>query len=90
MTSKASRRRSPLLELEHVSVAFGALKAVDRISLTVGDGERRALIGPNGAGKTTLFNAICGTARTSEGRVIFAGRDVTRRSEEHTPVLQSH
>ncbi|MGZ6205745.1 MAG: ATP-binding cassette domain-containing protein, partial [Candidatus Binataceae bacterium] len=45
--------------------------------MTVGDGERRALIGPNGAGKTTLFNAICGTVRTSEGRVTFARRDVT-------------
>jgi branched-chain amino acid transport system ATP-binding protein len=51
---------------------------VDRISLGVREGERRAIIGPNGAGKTTLFNAIAGEVPVSGGSVRFAGRDVTR------------
>jgi branched-chain amino acid transport system ATP-binding protein len=59
-------------------VSFGALRAVDAISLGVREGERRAIIGPNGAGKTTLFNAIAGEVPVSRGSVRFAGRDVTR------------
>lgn len=65
------------LVLENVGVRFGGLKAVDGVSLTVAQGERRALIGPNGAGKTTLFNAISGVIRPSSGRVLFEGRDIT-------------
>jgi len=68
----------PLLQLEHVSVAFGALRAVDGVTLAVRAGERRAIIGPNGAGKTTLFNAIAGEVRASGGTVRFGGRDITR------------
>ena len=69
---------APLLTLENVSVTFGALRAVDGVSLSVKAGERRAIIGPNGAGKTTLFNAIAGDIRPSGGRVDFGGRNVTR------------
>jgi len=68
----------PLLALEEVAVAFGALRAVDGVSLSVAPGERRAIIGPNGAGKTTLFNAIAGDQAVTAGRVRLAGRDVTR------------
>ena len=68
----------PLLQLERVSVAFGALRAVDGVTLEVRAGERRAIIGPNGAGKTTLFNAIAGELRASGGAVRFDGRDITR------------
>ena len=66
-----------MLELQGVAVAFGALRAVDGVSLTVAAGERRAIIGPNGAGKTTLFQAITGMVRVTEGRVRLAGADVT-------------
>ncbi len=69
---------TPLLQLERVCVEFGALRAVDGVSLSVRAGERRAIIGPNGAGKTTLFNAIAGEQRASSGAVLFAGRNVTR------------
>jgi branched-chain amino acid transport system ATP-binding protein len=64
--------------LRSVAVTFGALRAVDNVSLAVPAGERRAIIGPNGAGKTTLFNAIAGVLRASEGQISFAGRDITR------------
>ncbi|GAC1487005.1 MAG: ABC transporter ATP-binding protein [Acetobacteraceae bacterium] len=71
---------APVLVLDAVCVQFGALRAVDRISLSVPAGQRRAIIGPNGAGKTTLFNAITGTVRATSGRVLLEGTDVTRRS----------
>jgi branched-chain amino acid transport system ATP-binding protein len=75
----APRGASPgFLRLEGVRVAFGALRAVDGVSLEVPRGERRAIIGPNGAGKTTLFNAIAGEQRVSAGAVWLAGEDVTR------------
>src|SRR5882757_9706212 len=70
----------PCLELENVSRAFGGLKAVDGVSLTIENGERRALIGPNGAGKTTLFNLISGEFRASSGAIALFGSDVTALS----------
>jgi branched-chain amino acid transport system ATP-binding protein len=69
---------APLVALQSVAVAFGALRAVDDVSLAVSRGERRAIIGPNGAGKTTLFNAIAGVLPTANGRIMLGGRDVTR------------
>ena len=68
----------PLLRLDRVSVAYGALRAVDGISIAVRSGERRAIIGPNGAGKTTLFNAIAGELKCSGGRIELLGHDITR------------
>ena len=70
----------PLLILRDLAIRFGALRAVDGVSLEVARGERRAVIGPNGAGKTTLFNAITGVIRPSLGQVLFEGRDITRMS----------
>ena len=70
-------RLPPCLELQNLSRAFGGLKAVDSVSLSVQPGERRALIGPNGAGKTTLFNLISGEIRPTEGAIAFRGSDVT-------------
>jgi branched-chain amino acid transport system ATP-binding protein len=67
----------PCLELENVARAFGGLKAVDGVSLTIAPGERRAVIGPNGAGKTTLFNLISGEARVSSGSIRLFASDVT-------------
>ena len=68
---------APALSLSDVSKAFGGLKAVDGVALSVEPGERRALIGPNGAGKTTLFNLISGELPPSQGRIALFGRDVT-------------
>ncbi len=68
---------SVLLELNEVSKAYGALKAVDTVSLTVADGEALAVIGPNGAGKTTLFNLITGDVAATGGRMLFDGTDMT-------------
>ena len=65
------------LRLDGVSRTFGALRAVDEVSLAVAAGERRAVIGANGAGKTTLCNVITGDFPVSAGRVRFFGDDVT-------------
>jgi len=65
------------LALNGVSKAFGGLRAVDAVTLTVRPGERRALIGPNGAGKTTLFNLISGELPATSGSIRLFGRDVT-------------
>ncbi|WP_327088850.1 ABC transporter ATP-binding protein [Nonomuraea sp. NBC_01738] len=70
-----------MLDLREVSVAFGALTAVDRVTLRVARGERRALIGPNGAGKSTLFATIAGALKASSGTISFDGNDVTRLGE---------
>jgi branched-chain amino acid transport system ATP-binding protein len=61
-----------------VSHSFGAILALDRVSLAVEAGERRAIIGPNGAGKSTLFDVIGGELRPAAGRVWLDGRDITR------------
>jgi branched-chain amino acid transport system ATP-binding protein len=57
---------------------FGALVALDDVSLDVAPGERRAIIGANGAGKTTLFNTVTGDFPPTSGRIAFFGEDVTR------------
>jgi branched-chain amino acid transport system ATP-binding protein len=68
---------SAILELDGVSRFFGALSAVNGVSLAVERHERRALIGPNGAGKTTLFNLITGQLAPTRGRIVFDGRQIT-------------
>jgi branched-chain amino acid transport system ATP-binding protein len=69
---------SPLLQVEEVSKAFGAVRALDNVSLSVGKSDIAAVIGPNGAGKTTLFNALSGFGPADSGTVHFAGHDITR------------
>jgi branched-chain amino acid transport system ATP-binding protein len=67
----------PVLETIGLAKSFGALRAVDDVSLTVAQGEVHALIGPNGAGKTTLIGQITGEITPDRGRVRFEGRDIT-------------
>src|SRR3546814_8258823 len=81
----------PLLELQGLHKAFGALQATDGVDLTVRPGEIHALIGPNGAGKSTLIAQIAGGLAPEAGRNVLLGADVTGwpRSEEHTSELPS-
>jgi branched-chain amino acid transport system ATP-binding protein len=66
-----------ILETKTLSKAFGALAAVDKVSLGVEAGTLHSIIGPNGAGKTTLFNLLTGTYPPDSGRILFDGRDIT-------------
>jgi branched-chain amino acid transport system ATP-binding protein len=68
---------SAALTLEGVTRTFGALRAIEDVSFSVGVGERRAVLGANGAGKTTLFNCITGDFPATSGRVRFFGEDIT-------------
>jgi ABC-type branched-subunit amino acid transport system ATPase component/ABC-type branched-subunit amino acid transport system permease subunit len=73
----AAERGAPLLVIEGVSRSFGGLRAVHDVNLTVHAGDRHAIIGPNGAGKSTLFNLVTGRLKPHEGRITFAGQDIT-------------
>ena len=66
------------LELRGVTKRFGALSALDDVTLSVRPGERRAILGSNGAGKTTLLNCITGDFPATSGTIRFFGEDVTR------------
>jgi len=67
-----------LLETRGLTIAYGGLRANDRVDLAVPEGKLVGLIGPNGAGKTTFIDAITGFTRPTEGTVHFAGEDITR------------
>ena len=64
-----------LLRVDHLTMRFGGLVAVDDLSFAAQDGEITALIGPNGAGKTTVFNCITGFYKPSEGRLALRHGD---------------
>jgi ABC-type branched-subunit amino acid transport system ATPase component len=70
----------PLLEVRNVSFAFGGVKALDDVSLSVNEGEILSIIGPNGAGKTTLFNVISGLLRPPQGEVLLDGQTLKGRA----------
>ncbi len=72
-----------LLDVRELSVRFGGVVALDRVSFTVDAGEVVALIGPNGAGKTTLFNVITRVYRPSAGSVLVDGMPVSRIPSHH-------
>ena len=72
----------PLLECRGLTRRFGALLAVDDMSIAIQEGEVLGIGGPNGAGKTTFFDVITGVTPASGGRVFFDGRDVTRMTAD--------
>ena len=72
--------RPSFLEVKDVRKAYGAIKAVDGVTFSVGPGEIVGVIGPNGSGKTTLFNSILGQIKPSAGGVEFCGEDITGMS----------
>ena len=64
---------APLLDVEHLSMRFGGLVAIDDLSFAAARGEITAIIGPNGAGKTTVFNCITGFYKPTSGRMLLFG-----------------
>jgi len=77
MKAPATPPPTPLLEVNGISVRFGAVQALERVSLEIRRGEIVAIIGPNGAGKTTLLNVVSGFYHPYEGQILFEGRDRT-------------
>ena len=69
---------TPMLAVEKLSTHYGAICAVNEVSLHVNQGEIVSLIGANGAGKTSLLMTICGTPRASGGKVLLEGEDITQ------------
>jgi branched-chain amino acid transport system ATP-binding protein len=67
-----------MIEIRDLRRSFGGVKALDGVTLTVHEGERRAVIGPNGAGKTTLINVLAGEVPPTRGELRLAGADITR------------
>jgi len=72
-----------MLKCSNITMRFGGLVALNRVSLEVRKGEIRGLIGPNGSGKTTLFNIISGALKPTDGNVGFFERDITSLSPYH-------
>jgi ABC-type branched-subunit amino acid transport system ATPase component len=70
---------SPILQTTKLEKRFGGLIAARGLSLCVERGARHALIGPNGAGKTTVINLLSGVLTPTNGRIVFAGEDITAR-----------
>jgi branched-chain amino acid transport system ATP-binding protein len=66
-----------ILETRDLRREFGALVAVDDVSVTIEEGSLHSIIGPNGAGKTTFFNLVSGTLAPTSGRVLYQGEDIT-------------
>jgi branched-chain amino acid transport system ATP-binding protein len=69
----------PLLEIANLSVNYGGIEALQNINLTVNVGEVVTLIGANGAGKSTTLRAISKIVSPRSGKIIYSGRDITRR-----------
>ncbi len=67
------------MALQEVSLAFGGLQAVEKVSFDVAQSAIKAVIGPNGAGKTTLFNLVTGFLAPQEGRIVFQGEEIQGR-----------
>ena len=69
--------RPSFLDVKNVRKSYGAIRAVDGVTFSVGPGEIVGVIGPNGSGKTTLFNSILGQIEPTSGSVEFCGEDIT-------------
>jgi branched-chain amino acid transport system ATP-binding protein len=70
---------APLIEVREVSVRFGGIVALDRVSFDIASGSLFGLIGPNGAGKTTLFNCFSRLYTPNSGDIVFEGRSILDR-----------
>ncbi|WP_232628862.1 ABC transporter ATP-binding protein [Methylobacterium sp. Leaf118] len=85
MATRRPQDPDAVLTVEHLTMRFGGLTAVDDLSFRVGRGDITALIGPNGAGKTTVFNCITGFYRPSEGMLTLRHADGSAHLLERLP-----
>ena len=78
MENSNNKKTMTLLNVSNISIHFGGLKAVDRVSFHVDENEIVSIIGPNGAGKTTIFNIITGLYSADEGEAKFLGQNILK------------
>jgi len=71
----ANWQTNPVLRVDHITMRFGGLVAIDDLSFTVGRNDITALIGPNGGGKTTVFNCLTGFYKPTEGMIVMRHED---------------
>ena len=76
VSDQVGEQKAPVLAYDDVHLSFGAVKAVNGVSFTVGQDELFAVIGPNGAGKTSIFNILSGVYRPQQGKVVLEGRSL--------------
>src|SRR5574337_380079 len=79
-TGRSGRIGPTILDLQHISLSFGGVKALTDISFDVREHEIRAIIGPNGAGKSSMLNVINGVYTPQEGRILLQDQKFTRMS----------
>ncbi|MEP3946268.1 urea ABC transporter ATP-binding protein UrtD [Ascidiaceihabitans sp.] len=78
-----------LLEVSGVSVSFDGFKAINNLSIQIGEPELRAVIGPNGAGKTTFMDILTGKTKPDEGRVIWGEKSVSLLGMNESQIAQA-
>ena len=84
-SSEDAGRNENVLHIDHLTMRFGGVVAVNDLSMDINKGEIVALIGPNGAGKTTVFNMVTGVYQPTEGKISLMGQDITgHRPDEIT------
>lgn len=71
-----------ILETKDLTIRFGGLTAINKVSTQIPEGKIVSIIGPNGAGKTTLFNLITGALAPTEGEILFEGRSLVGKTTE--------
>ncbi|MFW9788912.1 MAG: ABC transporter ATP-binding protein [Candidatus Thorarchaeota archaeon] len=71
-----------IIQLENVSVSYGSVKALDRVTFSINEGEMFSIIGPNGAGKTTALRVIAGLLKPSEGSLLFHGNPIIEENRQ--------
>jgi branched-chain amino acid transport system ATP-binding protein len=69
-----------MLDVNHLGIAFGGLKAVDNFNIQIEKGQLYGLIGPNGAGKTTVFNLLTGVYKPDNGQILLDGQNIAGKS----------
>lgn len=77
MSAQFFASKTSILEVDHITIKFGGLVAVNDLSMSLPTGSITGLIGPNGAGKTTVFNMISGFYTPQEGKIVFQGKEIT-------------
>lgn len=75
----AGASAEPLLKADGITHFYGSYQVLDRVDLSLYDGELVSVVGPNGAGKTTLIHALTGFIRPTQGSVLFLGNDIAKR-----------